>query len=149
MKTPLTPIGEWLRRRCRALGITQAQLSAMSGVSDSTLSEIARGEIEFTSKHAKRLSQAKDGEGNPLLGVKASTLLGIADPDDDNDNQEDVAIIAEAAQSLSQRDKEFILSEILLLKRRAIQGSIGGSNDSGSTEAEKQPRRPKNKKGIG
>jgi len=149
-KQQLTPIGEWLRQRCRALGITQQQLATLSGVSDSTLSEIARGEIEFNSKHAKKLAGAKDLEGNRLLGVRASTLLGIADPDDDSDNQDDVAIIAEAASSLSSRDKDFILSEILLLKRRTLQGTIGGSNEPRrSIKAEGEPRRPQDKKGTG
>lgn len=111
-------VGQWLVQRLDTLGITQKQLARAAKMSESTLSDIIRGQTEFNARHAQKLANALDNEGTSVLGVSAQRLLEIAGLLSPTRSDPDVEVLSDAVTGLSADDRQQVLDYILFLKRK-------------------------------
>jgi transcriptional regulator with XRE-family HTH domain len=100
----LTAFGEFVRAQRRLAQVSQRNLARMSGVSDSYLSQIERGNYRPSPQVVKAIAQAFGLEPKQLY-----TMLGFIDDDDEGRSAHSVEQAIQLDDQLAPEQKETLL----------------------------------------
>jgi transcriptional regulator with XRE-family HTH domain len=100
----LTAFGEFVRAQRRLAQVSQRHLAKLSGVSDSYLSQIERGNYRPSPQVVKALAQAFGLEPKQLY-----TMLGFMDEDEKENSTPSVEQAIQLDQRLDDSQKELLM----------------------------------------